>query len=72
MARAAIGGYLGEVAPKDGTTLGYLTGTAWIYANDPERFRVDFRSYEFIAYQPGTSIIRAHRRRPASRIQPTS
>jgi tripartite-type tricarboxylate transporter receptor subunit TctC len=49
-------GFLGEVAPKDGTTLGYFTGSAWRYANNPERFRVDFRSYEFVAYQPGTSI----------------
>src|SRR5882762_123914 len=23
--------YLGEVAPKDGTYLGYLSGTSWIY-----------------------------------------
>ena len=49
-------GYLGEVAPKDGTSLGYFTGSAWRYANNPERFRVDFRTYEFVAYQPGTSI----------------
>ena len=49
-------GFLGEVAPKDGTVLGYFTGSAWRYANNPERFRVDFRSYEFVAYQPGTSI----------------
>src|SRR5215813_10790172 len=28
--------YLGEIAPKDGTMLGALTGTAWIYASDPE------------------------------------
>jgi hypothetical protein len=49
-------GYLGEVAPKDGTALGYFTGSAWRYASNPERFRVDFRSYEFVAYQPGTSI----------------
>jgi tripartite-type tricarboxylate transporter receptor subunit TctC len=49
-------GYLGEVAPKDGTTLGCFTGSAWRYANNPERFRVDFRTYEFVAYQPGTSI----------------
>ena len=27
--------YLGEVAAKDGTVLGALTGTAWIYASDP-------------------------------------
>ena len=50
-------GYLGEVAPKDGTALGYFTGSAWRYANNPERFRVDFRSYEFVAYQPGTAVI---------------
>jgi tripartite-type tricarboxylate transporter receptor subunit TctC len=49
-------GFLGEVAPKDGTALGYFTGSAWRYANNPERFRVDFRSYEFVAYQPGTSV----------------
>jgi tripartite-type tricarboxylate transporter receptor subunit TctC len=48
--------YLGEVAPKDGTTMGYLSGTSWIYVSEPERFRVDFRSYEFIAYQPGTTV----------------
>jgi tripartite-type tricarboxylate transporter receptor subunit TctC len=35
--------YLGEVAAKDGTVLGALTGTAWIYASDPARWRVDFR-----------------------------
>ena len=29
-------GYLGEVAPKDGTALGYFTGSAWRYANNPE------------------------------------
>src|SRR5262245_28047504 len=49
-------GYLGEVAPKDGTALGYFTGAAWRYANNPERFRVDFRAYEFVGYQPGASI----------------
>jgi tripartite-type tricarboxylate transporter receptor subunit TctC len=48
--------WLGEIAPKDGTALGYLTGAAWLYASEPERHRVDFRTYEFVAYQPGTSI----------------
>ena len=48
--------YLGEVAPKDGTTMGYLSGTSWIYVSEPERFRVDFKRYEFIAYQPGTTV----------------
>ena len=55
--------YLGEVAAKDGTVLGALTGTAWIYASDPARWRVDFRSYEFIARQPiDHHPLRAHRR----------
>jgi tripartite-type tricarboxylate transporter receptor subunit TctC len=48
--------YLGEVAPKDGTALGYLGGTPWQYASEPERFRVDFKSYEFVSYLPGTTV----------------
>src|SRR3954467_13803805 len=48
--------WLGDVAPKDGTAMGYLTGAAWVYANQPEKHRVDLRSYEFIAYQPGTTV----------------
>src|SRR5262245_32922569 len=43
--------WLGEVAPKDGTAMGYLTGVAWLYASEPERHRVDLRTYEFVAYQ---------------------
>src|SRR5215471_3138965 len=42
--------YVGEVAPKDGTMLGFLGGAAWQYASEPERHRVDLRTYEFIAY----------------------
>src|SRR6202047_278591 len=48
--------YLGEIAPKDGTVLGYLSGSAWLYVSDPDRWRVDFRTYEFVAYQPGTTV----------------
>jgi tripartite-type tricarboxylate transporter receptor subunit TctC len=48
--------YLGEVAPKDGTMMGYLSGTSWIYVSEPERWRVDFKAYEFVAYQPGTTV----------------
>ena len=48
--------YVGEIAPRDGTVFGHLTGTSWRYANDPERFRVDLKTYEFIAYQPSTSV----------------
>ena len=48
--------YVGEIAPKDGTLAGYFTATAFLYALEPDRFKVDFRSYEFIGIQPGTSI----------------
>jgi hypothetical protein len=48
--------YLGEVAPRDGATMGYFTGTAFQYALDPERFRVDFKTYAFVALQPGTTV----------------
>src|SRR5579883_35140 len=48
--------YLGEIAPKDGTVIGYLSGSAWLYVSEPERWRVDFRKYAFVAYQPGTTI----------------
>jgi tripartite-type tricarboxylate transporter receptor subunit TctC len=48
--------YLGEVAAKDGTALGYLGGTPWQYASEPERFRVDFKTYEFVSYLPGTTV----------------
>jgi tripartite-type tricarboxylate transporter receptor subunit TctC len=48
--------YLAEVAPRDGTALGYFTGSAWRYVMTPDKYRVDFRSYQFVAYQPGVSI----------------
>ena len=48
--------YLGEIAPRDGTTVGYFSGAAWQSASDPRPRKVDFRSYEFVSYQPGTSI----------------
>src|ERR1700693_2710167 len=48
--------YLGEVAPRDGTVVGYLSGSAWLYVSDPDRWRVDFRKYEFVAYQLGTTV----------------
>jgi hypothetical protein len=48
--------YLGEVAPRDGTIAGYFTGTAFMYALDPERFRIDFKTYQFVAIQPGTTV----------------
>jgi hypothetical protein len=48
--------YVGEVAPRDGTLVGYLTATPFLAALEPERFKVDFKSYEFIGIQAGTSI----------------
>ena len=36
--------------------MGYFAGTSWIYVSDPSRWRVDFKSYEFIAYTPGTTV----------------
>jgi len=48
--------YLGEVAPRDGTMMGHLTGMAWRWANDAERFRIDFKTYEFFGYQRSTTV----------------
>jgi hypothetical protein len=48
--------YVGEVGPRDGSMLGFMGGTAWQYATEPERFRADLRNYEFIAFQPGTTV----------------
>jgi tripartite-type tricarboxylate transporter receptor subunit TctC len=48
--------YLGEIAPKDGTSLGYFTGQIWRSINDPAPRRVDFKTYQFVAYQPGTTV----------------
>ena len=49
-------GYLGELGPKDGSMFGYFTGTSWNFIIDPEKFRVDFRDYEFVGYQPGNAV----------------
>ncbi len=48
--------YLGEVAPKGGTMLGYLTAATQRYVSNPERFNVDFRTYEFVAVIPSGRI----------------
>jgi tripartite-type tricarboxylate transporter receptor subunit TctC len=56
-AGGAVGtNYLGEVAPKDGTYFGYLTGPAWRYVSVKEKSRVDFLTYNVVAYQPGTTV----------------
>ena len=48
--------YLGEVAPKDGTMAGFLTSPAWRSVVDPEVYRVDFKTYEFIGFQPSNAV----------------
>jgi tripartite-type tricarboxylate transporter receptor subunit TctC len=48
--------YLGEVAPRDGSMLGYFTGSSQRFVTTPERFNVDFRTYEFIAVLPSGRI----------------
>lgn len=48
--------YLGEVAPRDGTVMGYITASAWNYASQPQMFRLDFRTYEFFGFQGGTAV----------------
>ena len=48
--------YLGEVGPRDGTMAGFLTGAAWQYVMEPEHYRVDFKTFEFIGFQPGNAV----------------
>ena len=48
--------FLGEVAPKDGTVVGLLTGSAFHNAYAAKGNRVDFRSFEFVAAQRSTSV----------------
>ena len=48
--------FLGEVGPRDGSMFGYFTGAAWKYVVEPENHRVDFKTYEFIGYQPGNAV----------------
>jgi tripartite-type tricarboxylate transporter receptor subunit TctC len=48
--------YLGEVASRNGTMVGYFTGATQRYVSIPERFNVDFFSYEFIAVVPNSRI----------------
>lgn len=48
--------YLGEIAPNDGTVLGYLGATPWQFVSNPKRFRVDLRNYEFVGFEPITTV----------------
>lgn len=48
--------YLGEVAPKDGSMMGMLTASAWQFATEAKPRKIEFKSYEFVAYQPSTTV----------------
>jgi tripartite-type tricarboxylate transporter receptor subunit TctC len=48
--------YVGEVGPRDGSMFGYFTGAAWKYVMEPEKHAVDFRTFEFVGYQPGSAV----------------
>ena len=48
--------YLGEIAPKDGTMIGFVTGAAFQHAIEPLSRRVDLKTYEFVAHQTGTNV----------------
>ena len=48
--------YIGEVAAKDGTVLGLLSGAAWQAVGDTKGRKVEFKSYEFVAAFPGTTV----------------
>jgi tripartite-type tricarboxylate transporter receptor subunit TctC len=48
--------FVGEVGPRDGTMFGYFTGAAWKYVMEPEKHAVDFRTFEFLGYQPGGAV----------------
>lgn len=48
--------YLGEIASKDGTVVGHISGVTWQFVNEPERFRADLRKFEFIAFEPSYSV----------------
>lgn len=48
--------YLGEIAPRDGLMMGYLTAATQRYVANPDQFKVDFRTYEFVALVPSGRI----------------
>ena len=48
--------YVGELGPRDGTMMGFFTGAAWKYVMEPDKHPVDFRTFEFIGYQPGGAV----------------
>src|SRR5689334_19124175 len=58
--------YVGEIAPRDGTMLGFMGGTAWQYATEPERFRSVCGTTSSSRFSPARpSIMSARTSRPA-------
>jgi hypothetical protein len=48
--------FVGELGPRDGTMVGYFTASAWKYVIEPDKYAVDFGSFEFIGYQPSGAV----------------
>ena len=48
--------YVGELGPRDGSMFGFFTGSSWKYVIEPDKFPVDFRTFEFIGFQPGAAV----------------
>jgi tripartite-type tricarboxylate transporter receptor subunit TctC len=48
--------WLGEKAPRDGTVAGFITAAPQRYALNPERYKVDLRTYQYVAYMPNGRI----------------
>lgn len=48
--------YMGEVAPHDGSYIGYFSSVPWLYSIMPGQRRIAFDHFDFVAFQPGTAI----------------
>src|SRR5262249_15792857 len=48
--------YIGEAAPRDGSMFGFLTAASWRAVIEPDVYRVDFRTYEFLGFQPSNAV----------------
>jgi tripartite-type tricarboxylate transporter receptor subunit TctC len=48
--------FVGELGPRDGSMVGFFTGAAWKYVMEPDKHTTDFRTFEFIGYQPGNAV----------------
>ena len=51
--------------------LGFFTATAWNFAAEPERFRVDFKTYEHVGYTGGTAVYYVRKDVPPGINKPT-